>query len=121
MTDWTSRLSDLRAQLGEKLGVDGPDLGSQVRRAGRRLPRRARKEAEFLVRAEEMARHPRFARLIDPRAVDRAQRRISGRLAGIDPARDRRNRRKNFAAALGFYVLVTFALVVTVLWWRGYV
>jgi hypothetical protein len=121
MTDWTSRLSDLRTQLTEKLGVTGTDFGAQVRRAGRRLPRRARRDAETLIRAEEMARHPKLARLIDPREVSRAQRRMSHRLGVLDPARDRRDRRLNLLAALGLYVLVTFALVVTVLRWRGYV
>ena len=121
MTDWTSRLTDLRLQLREKLGVSGPDLAHQVRRAGRRLPRSARREAEVLVRAEEMARHPRLSRLIDSREVARAQTRLSHRLRAIDPARQRRDRRRNAAAALGLYVLVTFALLVTLLWWRGFV
>lgn len=121
MTDRTSRFSDLRVQLREKLGVTGADLGHQVRRAGRRLPRAARREAELLVRAEEMARHPRLSRLIDPREVARAQTRLSHRLRAIDPARQRRDRRKNAAAVLGLYVLVTFALVVTLLRWRGFV
>ncbi len=121
MTDWTRRLTDLRALLAEKLGTRGPSLAAQVRRAGRRLPRRLRREAEVLARAERMSTHPRFARLIDPREVRRAEGRLSRHLRGIDPALVRRNRRKNAAAALGLYVLVTLGLVVTVLWWRGYV
>ena len=121
MSEWPDRLAELRAQLAEKLGARGPTLRAQLRRAGRRLPRRARREAEFLVRAEEMARHPRLARLVDPRDVARAQGRIGRHLQGIDPALRRRNQRWNAAAALGLYVLATFALVVTVLWWRGYV
>jgi hypothetical protein len=121
MSDWSARLSDLRALLADKLGVMGADLGHQVRRAGRRLPRRVRREAEFLVRAEEMARHPRLARLIDPREVARAQGRVARHLEGINPALLRRNRRKDRVAAFALYVLVTSALVVTLLWWRGYV
>lgn len=121
MSDWSGRLSDLRALLTERLGVAGRDLRDQVRRAGRRLPRAARRDAEFLARAETMARHPRFARLIDPREVKRAERRLSHRLRAIDPAAERRNRRLNLLAAAGFYLLVTFALVVALLVWRGIV
>lgn len=121
MQDWPDRIADLRLRLREKLGVAGPDLGRQVRRAGRRLPRRVRQEAEFLSRAESMARHPRLARLVDPREVARAEGRLSRHLAGIDPALLRRNRIKDGVAAVGLCVLATFALVVTLLWWRGFV
>jgi hypothetical protein len=121
MPDWSDRLSDIHALLGEKLGVAGPNLRDQVRRAGRRLPRRARRDAELLVRAETMARHPRFARLVDPREVSRAERRLSHRLRAIDPRAQRRAQRLDRLAAVGLYVLVTFGLVVTLLWWRGLV
>ena len=79
------------------------------------------REAEFLARAETMARHPRLARLVDPREVSRAEGRVSRHLAGIDPALLRRNRIKDGAAALALYLLATFALVVLLLWWRGIV
>ena len=121
MPDWTDRLSSVHALLGERLGVAGPDLREQVRRAGRRLPRRARRDAELLVRAEAMARHPGFARLVDPREVARAERRLSRRLRTIDPRLRRRNRRLDLLAAAGFQVLATFALVMTLLAWRGIV
>lgn len=120
MSDWSERLIDLRRLLAEKLGTRGGDLGAHVRQAGRRLPRGVRRDAEYLARAEEMARHPRFARLVDPRRVERAQGRVARHLEGIDLAAIRRNRRKDRVASLGLYVLVTFALVVTLLWWRGY-
>lgn len=121
MSDWSSRLSDLHALLTERLGVAGRDLGDQVRRAGRRLPRGARRDAELLIRAETMARHPKFARLIDPREVARAERRLSHRLRSMDPAAERRNRRLNLLAAAGFHLLVILALVVVLLVWRGVV
>ena len=121
MPDWSDRLSDIHALLGEKMGVAGPDLRHRVRRAGRRLSRPARRDAELLVRAETMARHPKFARLVDPREVRRAERRLAGRLRAIDVKARRRARRLDGLATLGLYVLVTFGLVVTLLWWRGLV
>ena len=121
MTDLSTRFVKLRTLLAEKLGVGPGDLSRQIRRAGRRLPRKVRREAEFLARAEAMSRHPRLSRLLDPREVARAENRVARHLGGIDPARQRRDRRQNRLAAVGFYLLVTFALVVTVLWWRGYV
>ena len=121
MPDWSNRIADLRLQLRDKLGLRGPDLGRQVRRARRSLPRRVRREAEFLAWAETMARHPRLSRLVSPREVARAEGRVSRHLAGIDTALVRRNRIKDGAAALGLYVLATFVLVVTLLWWRGFV
>ena len=121
MPDWSDRLASLRLLLSEKLGTRGDDLRSHLTRAGRRLPRRLRREAEFLMRAEQMARHPRFVRLIDPREVARAEGRLSRHLQAIDPTRIRRNRMKNAAAGIGLVVLATFALIVTLLWWGGHV
>ncbi len=121
MPDWSDRFLKLRLLLAEKLGARGADFGSQLQRAGRRLPRRVRREAEYLARVEQMARHPKFARLVDPRSVTRSQRRVARHLEGIDLAAIRRERRKDQVAALAFYVLVTFALAVMLLWWRGIV
>jgi hypothetical protein len=117
----SDRPSDLRALLVEKLGATGRDLRAQLARAGRRLPRKARRDAEFLVRAETMASHPRFARLIDPREVTRAEKRLAHRLRAIDPAAERRRRHLDYLALAGLHVLVTFALVVGLLWWGGLV
>ena len=121
MPDWSDRIADLRLLLRDRLGTAGPDLGRQVRRAGRRLPRRVRREAEFLARAESMARHPRLARLVDPRQTERAAGRVSRHLLRIDRARLRRDRIRDGAAAFALCLLATFALVVTLLWWRGIV
>ena len=119
--DWTTRLSDLRSLLADKLGARGPTLSSQVRKARRRLPRRLRRDAHALLRAETMARHPRLARLVDPREVARSQARLSRHLGRIDPRAIRRDRAKNAAAGVGLILLATFALVVALLRWRGYV
>ena len=119
--DWTDRLGGLRTQLAEKLGARGPTLARQLSRARRRLPRRLRREAETLARAEAMARHPLLARRLDPRAMSRAERRLSRHLGAIDLKALRRDRAKDAAAGLGLIVLATFALVVWLLWWRGLV
>lgn len=119
--DWTRHLGDVRTLLAEKLGAKGPTLSSQVRRTQRRLPRRLKRDAQTLLRAEAMARHPRFARLVHPREVARSQRRLSRHLEAIDTKAIRRNRAKNAAAGVGLIVLATFALVVWLLWWRGLV
>lgn len=121
MRDWTDRLASLRGALADKLGARGHDLSGQLRRAGRRLPRRLRREAQLLVRAEEMGRHPKFARLVDPRMVARAEGRLSRHLEGIDSAAIRRGRAKDRVALLALYVLATSVLVVALLWWRGLV
>lgn len=119
--DWTHRLGELRTLLADKLGAKGPTLSSQVRRAQRRLPRRLRRDAQALLRAETMARHPRFARMVDPREVARSHARLSRHLGAIDTKAIRRDRAKNAAAGLGLIVLAILALVVWLLWWRGLV
>ncbi|WP_210527152.1 hypothetical protein [Rubellimicrobium arenae] len=121
MSDWSPHLASLRTLLHDQLGVRGRTLGQQVRRAGRRLPRALRTDALFLARAEEMARHPRLARLVDPRQVAKAEGRVASHLRSLDPVQARRHRRLDWLATAGFYILSTAALIVAVLWWRGFI
>lgn len=111
----------LRTGFAERLGLRGPDLAGVVRKAGRQVPRRLRPAAAVLVEAERMAENPRLARLIDGARVERAARDLEEWLATQDPRERRRTRIINLAALGGFYILVTGALVVAVLVWRGIV
>lgn len=119
--DIAPHLQEVSTLLHERLGARGRDLGRQVRRAGRRLPRRLRAEAAVLVQAAEMAAHPRLARRVDGAAVARAARVLSDHLRQVNPAERRRTRIVGMAAVVAFNLMVLGAGVVGVLVWRGYV
>lgn len=111
----------LRALLKAKLGVGGRNLPDALARAGRRLPRAVRTQAQMLVEAERQAVHPKFARQVDAHAVRRGYRAVVAHLEAIDLADRRRGWLLGVAGALAFNVLLAFALFVTWLWWQGYV
>ncbi|WP_071690978.1 hypothetical protein [Nioella sediminis] len=116
------RLSDrLTALLREKLGVRADTLPVALRRAGRKLPRRLRRDGALLLAAIERSRNPRLARVTDGDGPERAARRIEVYLSGLDPATARARARAYLFADLAFRLAVVIALVIGVLAWRGYV
>lgn len=83
--EFNSRVARLRAALGQKLHAGGRDLEHQIRRAGRRLPRRQRRAAAVILGAQDWMGHPRLARIVDRRAVAAAFDDLHGHLERIDP------------------------------------
>lgn len=83
--EFQNRINRLRERLREKLRVNGPTLERQIRRAGRRLPRRQRRAAAVILGAQDWMSHARLARLVDHRTVNAAFGDLYAHLAGIDP------------------------------------
>ena len=115
------KLQNAKRQLEVRLGVGGRDLTQGVQRAGRRLPRRVRRQAAVLVATERMAGNPKLVRRVEPAAFDRAYEGLLRHLQGIDPADRRRGRVIAIAAGVAFNLLVVIVCFITWLWWRGYV
>ena len=111
----------LSALMEERLGLRGPDLERQLRKAGRRLPRHIRRDGETVVMAERLAAHPKLARQIDRAALARADDRMTRHLEAIDPKEARRTRLINMAALIAAQILVIAVALVAVLAWRGIV
>ena len=107
------------ALLEERLGLRGPDLERQLRKAGRRLPRRIRRDGETIVMAERFAAHPKMARRIDLDALARAEGRLTEHLEAIDPREARITRLINLGALIAAQILLIGIAVVAVLAWRG--
>ena len=97
------------------LEADGHALAARLR-APRAVPRRLRHEAEVLARAAEAQEHPKLQARVDRTEVERAYKRLKGRLGAIDPVERRRTRMLNAAAALSFVFieLATAALFLMV-------
>lgn len=112
---------DLAAYLGEKLDVPGDDLATVSARAGRVLPRRLRREADYLVQAETLRNHPKLRHLIDDDRARKADRRLRAHVRNEDPAKARTDRRLGWLAGLAFNLLLFAALVIVLLYWRGFV
>lgn len=119
--DMAAKSRKLRGLMQQKLDVQGRDLQQSVRRAGRRLPRGMRRRAAVLVRAEMLAFNPKTARQVDAAVVEREFEALCAYLAGLDVEEMRRTRILSVAAAVAANVIAVAVLLVTWLWWRGYV
>jgi len=116
-----ARILAVRDALHAKLGIKRRNLDKAMRRAGRRLPRRIRRQGAVLVQAEKLGGNPKLMRRIDPAAFEKAHAEMMTHLAAIDAADAFKGRLIAITATIAFNVIVLAAAFVTYLWWRGYV
>lgn len=116
---YADKAEGLARLMEERLGLRGKGFAAKTRRAGRLLPRWARREARLLLRAVELENAPKLAKQIDDARVERAVANLSKWLAAQDPGARRRARFLDFMAAIALVFVVTTALVISVLRWRG--
>jgi len=114
------KTEELRLLMRERLGVKGRDFATALRRAGRLLPRRLRREARLLIEAEEMARSPRLMKFIDQGRIDGACREIRSYLESQDPMERRIDLALSILGGIALSVLAAAGLVLMFLKWRGY-
>ena len=119
MQGLSPQINEIRGLMEQRLRIRGRSLESQMRRAGRLLPRHIRREVRFLVQAAPMAGNPRLARMIDQDHAMKAYRQVVAYLMTIDPKQAARTRLLNLAGVVAFNLLLLFAIVVTILVWRG--
>lgn len=118
-TKFHRRAEALSALLGERLGLRGPGVETRLARAGRKLPRRQRRDAREIAQVAGRIDHPRLARLHDPARLDAAFQSLGAHLKRIDPAA----RRRQAVLSVLAVILVNLMLVGLGLWallhWRG--
>ncbi|GAA6149285.1 hypothetical protein NBRC116586_23470 [Pseudooceanicola nitratireducens] len=116
-----TRLDEAEAALRKTFGGKPAGFEAALARAGRRLPRRARKAGREVLAAQQLAGHPQLRLQVDWARVHRALDRV------IDGAKsvDMKDRRKGWvigaAASLAFNLLLFFTLVVLFARWRGWI
>lgn len=104
-----------------RLRIRGATLGEKLRRGGRILPRRIRREMLLLAEAAERARVPQLQVQIDHARVADAYDACVRYLKPLGAGARRRAVALNFLTSLAAIVLVTAVLVVSILVWRGYI
>lgn len=108
------------ALMEERLRMRGAGLAEKLRRGGRALPRRIRAEAELLAAAAEKAQVPKLLMQLDHERVAAAYDACVRYLHPLGRRARVRGYALDLAAASGFALVVTAALVVGVLVWRGF-
>ncbi len=105
--------------MREKLGVRGRTFEIRLRRAGRRLPRFARKAGRRIAEARAKMVHPRLAAQVDHTAVDRAMETLRNHLSDIDPAERRKSIVLGLLGSLAFNLILLGAAILGLLYWQG--
>lgn len=108
------------ALMEERMRIRGTGLAEKLRRGGRALPRRIRAEAELLAAAAETAQVPKLLIQMDHERVAAAYDACIRYLRPLGRTARVRGYVLDLAAASGFALVVTAALVVGVLVWRGF-
>ena len=114
--DKTEALAHL---LQDRLGIRGKTFSIKLHRAGRLLPRFARRAGAEVAQAETMMGHPRLAALVDADRVDRAAGILGDHLKGIDPKERRKTRALHLLASVVFNLALLGVAVYAILWAVG--
>lgn len=115
-------VAELMAQrLGGARRGSRPDLATMLRRRGGALPRRQRRAAELLARAQKQAATPRLARQMDATAAIRAHADLVRYLRPLGSSARWQARLVNIAAAVMMGLLLVGAVAVWIMVRRGMV
>tara|TARA_R110002094_G_scaffold155884_2_gene142718 strand:- start:48 stop:422 length:375 start_codon:yes stop_codon:yes gene_type:complete len=97
------------------------DLAQALRKTGRRLPARHRRQVAAVVEAQALATHPKLAVQVDAKPLMKGLGEVTAYVGALDVEGQRRDRLLNMAALVAFYVLIVLTAFIFFLWWRGYV
>ncbi len=121
MTISIQQMADRVAELLEaRMRIRGDGLTAKLQRAGRRLPRRVLAAAEVLAVNAETARVPRLYAQVDVERAAQAYDVCMRHLAPLGANARRATLLWGMVGSLAIATLVTVALGVGVLVWRGY-
>lgn len=119
--DINAKAETLRKALHAKLSMSGRSFAGTVRRAGRLLPRRIRRQADVIIKAQELGGHPKLMRMVDQKAVDAAFKDIKTYLGRIDPADRKRTWWLKWTGLNVMNVLIVMSGFVIWLVWSGHI
>lgn len=108
------------ALLEERLNIKGRGLTEKLRKGGRLLPRRVRAAAGQLADAADRSQNPKLLMQINEAAVADAYDVCSRYLGKIDAADRRMGMVLRTASSMVISLMVVVAILVGVLFWRGY-
>ena len=115
----SNHVDEVRGLLQQRLHIKGRSLSHQVGKLGRRVPKRVRRDAEFLVRAETMTQHPKLAQMVDAKQLERSKTNLVTHLKSIDPKEVAKDKLLWVLAKVSFFVIAVFIAAVWFVWDRG--
>lgn len=114
------RAEELSTLLRDRMGVHlGDGFAAKFTKAGRRLPRWARRKDEVILEAMALETHPKLAQQINHAKVNRAFKELRYFLRRQDPKARAKNRILDWITTVAFILFVTGGLILGVMMWRG--
>lgn len=102
--------------MTERLGVRATDLSVQLRRAGRRLPKRVRRDIRDIVAALPLAANPKLHRQLNLPRLEAAERRVVAHLRGIDRGVARLEMALTIGTGIGLSIFAAAILGAAMIW-----
>lgn len=112
--------AEVAGLMQDRLRIGGEGLAAKLRRGAKLLPRDIRRQAEYLAQAERMAGAPKLFHQLDQARIDQAHAACVAHLYPIGRAERRWSVFMSIVVRLAFAIIAVFALLVSVLVWRGY-
>lgn len=112
-------IAQLETLLHERLGVRGPSFEKRLKRAGRRLPRFARRAGARIAKARILLTNPRLARLVDQPGTAHSIAILRGHLETINAGERRKSLLLGLLGSMVFNLLVLAFLIAALLRWQG--
>lgn len=112
-----TRITGLRLALSSRMNLRGKTLEAQIRRAGRRLPRRQRRAAAIVLGAQDWMKHPKLARVLNRTAVNTAFADLHTHLDRLDPKEARRTALLRLLGGMVLNLMMLGLLIYALLRW----
>lgn len=109
------------ALMEERLGIRGTGLSEKLRKGGRRLPRRVRREAEYLAEVAILAQNPKVQMLLDDDRIAAAYDVCLRHLRGVSGTDRIIGTILSVTGSIAVALLAAAALFIGLLVWRGFV
>ena len=111
---------DLARTMARQLRLRGGSLAEVTARAGSRLPRHLRADAEAIAEAVTLSENPKLAHRVDAKQLKRAERRLRSFLDEQNPRAERMAEILDRLAAIVFILFVIVLAGFFLAWSRGY-
>ena len=105
--------------MEERLGARSGPLAQQLRRSGRRLPKRVRRDIAAIVEALPMAANPKLSRRVDMARLETAERRAVAHLRKIDRAAERLGMVLTIGTGIGLSLFFAAGLAAVMVWYQS--
>ena len=117
--EFQGRIAGLQQALTDRMHLRGATLERQLRRAGRRLPRRQRRAAAIILGAQDWMAHAKLARVLDTSQVNRAFADLHAYLDTLNPQEARKTALLRLTGGIVLNLMMLAGLIYALIRWQG--